>query len=237
VSRSRSASPRPARWSRKALYEARTTQRYVTVRGLAERVVPADTAIWPVVFTVTGDDLGQVQRQVESNYRADPRVPRGARFCGGRNEHDRAAHDDMQAQMPGQHGPAGQPLRGGGGADPAHPGVDEMRRGMQFSGELVQRGHRAGAKLGIPAAIPVHGARCDQADMIAEATRDARSAAQQFAADSGSRVGSIRNAQQGYFSISDRDPFSPEFKHGPGGHHGRVFPRRLTLGGPVSGGG
>jgi hypothetical protein len=48
--------------------------------------------------------------------------------------------------------------------------------------------------------------------MIAEATRDARSAAQQFADDSGSRVGAIRKAQQGYFSIEDRDPFSPEHK-------------------------
>ena len=49
-------------------------------------------------------------------------------------------------------------------------------------------------------------------EMIAEATRDARSAAQQFAEDSGSKVGAIRNAQQGYFSIEDRDRFSPEQK-------------------------
>lgn len=49
-------------------------------------------------------------------------------------------------------------------------------------------------------------------EMIAEATRDARSAAQQFAEDSGSRVGGIRTAQQGYFSIEDRDRFSPQFK-------------------------
>ena len=48
--------------------------------------------------------------------------------------------------------------------------------------------------------------------MIAEATRDARRSAEQFAGDSGSQVGGIRNAQQGYFSIQDRDKFSPEFK-------------------------
>jgi hypothetical protein len=48
--------------------------------------------------------------------------------------------------------------------------------------------------------------------MIAEATRDARRAAQQFAEDSGSRVGAIRSARQGYFSIEDRDPFSPQIK-------------------------
>ena len=49
-------------------------------------------------------------------------------------------------------------------------------------------------------------------EMIAEATRDARRAAEQFAHDSGSRVGAIRTAQQGYFSIEDRDAFSPEKK-------------------------
>lgn len=45
--------------------------------------------------------------------------------------------------------------------------------------------------------------------MIAAATKDARNAALQFAADSGSLVGSIRDASQGVFQIlasgSDND--------------------------------
>ena len=48
--------------------------------------------------------------------------------------------------------------------------------------------------------------------MIAEATRNARSAAKQFANDSGSQVGGIRRATQGYFSLQDRDQYTPEIK-------------------------
>ena len=41
--------------------------------------------------------------------------------------------------------------------------------------------------------------------MVADATRDARAAAEQFAKDSGTDVGAIRRATQGYFSIEARD--------------------------------
>lgn len=42
-------------------------------------------------------------------------------------------------------------------------------------------------------------------EMVAEATKDARSAAEQFAKDSGTSVGGIKSATQGYFSIEARD--------------------------------
>ena len=49
-------------------------------------------------------------------------------------------------------------------------------------------------------------------DMIAEATRNAREAAQQFATDSDSKLGKIKTASQGQFSISDRDQYTPYLK-------------------------
>jgi hypothetical protein len=41
--------------------------------------------------------------------------------------------------------------------------------------------------------------------MVAAATRNARDAAEQFAKDSGTGVGGIRSATQGYFEITARD--------------------------------
>ncbi len=48
--------------------------------------------------------------------------------------------------------------------------------------------------------------------MIAEATANAREAADKFAADSKSRLGKIKTATQGQFDISDRDPYTPYLK-------------------------
>ncbi|MBQ1168061.1 MAG: SIMPL domain-containing protein, partial [Bacteroidales bacterium] len=49
-------------------------------------------------------------------------------------------------------------------------------------------------------------------EMIEEATKNARASAQKFADDSGSRLGKIRNATQGYFTIDDRDSNTPQIK-------------------------
>ena len=48
--------------------------------------------------------------------------------------------------------------------------------------------------------------------MIEEATRNAREVAEKFAKDSNSRLGKIKQARQGQFSISDRDKNNPHIK-------------------------
>ena len=48
--------------------------------------------------------------------------------------------------------------------------------------------------------------------MIEEATKNARQAAEKFAVDSDSRVGGIKRATQGLFTIDDRDPNTPYIK-------------------------
>ena len=59
--------------------------------------------------------------------------------------------------------------------------------------------------------------------MIEEATKNAREAAEKFAKDSGSNLGKIRQANQGQFSINDRDPNTPLYQEDTRSHHHRLF--------------
>ncbi len=90
--------------------------------------------------------------------------------------------------------------------------IDAVRAAMARTGELVSQGVALIRSYENTTQYLYTSLDEIKPEMIREATRDARAAAQQFAEDSGSRVGGIRNAQQGYFSITDRDAFSPEFK-------------------------
>jgi hypothetical protein len=90
--------------------------------------------------------------------------------------------------------------------------IDPARAAMERAGELVRQGVALTRNYEYRTQYLYTDLESIKPEMIGEATRDARRAAEQFAQDSGSRVGGIRNAQQGFFSIEDRDPFSPEFK-------------------------
>jgi hypothetical protein len=193
------------------LLKARSSERFVTVKGLAEREVKADLAIWPLVFAVTADDLVTLQARaddsarkirafLERDFREEPVSVSAPRV------QDREAQGVMRerANLSRYVAEVTVTLR--------TSQVDAVKAALERSGELVKQG---------VAIVQNYEARTDylftqldklKPEMIATATKDARHAAEQFASDSGSKVGAIRHAQQGYFTIEDRDRFSPEFK-------------------------
>lgn len=193
------------------LLEARSSDRYVTVRGLAEREAPADLVVWPIVFTVTADDLATLQK------RTDESATKVRAFLADSFEDDeistsQARVTDRQAQ-----GVAGQGGRleryvAESTVTVRSTRIDAVRSMMERSGELVSQGVALINNYNSSTEYFFTGLDQIKPEMIRQATRDARRAAQQFAEDSGAVVGGIRNARQGYFSINDRDRFSPEFK-------------------------
>ena len=49
---------------------ARKFDRYVTVKGLSEREVEADLAVWPINIALTGNDLQDLSRRIEGQNEA-----------------------------------------------------------------------------------------------------------------------------------------------------------------------
>lgn len=193
------------------LYKARASERVVTVRGFAEREVPANLALWPVVFTVTADELGLLQQ------RADDGTRKVLEFLEGdflAEEISVAAPRVQDRQAQGMINP-GQRLdryTAEVAVTVRTANIAQARQAMARTGELVKQGVAVIRSYEYSTQYLYTELDRIKPEMIAEATQDARRAAEQFAQDSGSQVGAIRTAQQGLFTVEDRDPFSPEWK-------------------------
>jgi hypothetical protein len=195
-------------------YKGRASDRYVTVKGLAEREVRADLAIWPITFTVTANDLGRLQAEIDANrqtvtgFLLDAGFKRDEIFYSAPNITDNEA-----MRMDGNAKPPPYRYRAEATVTARTPDVDLVRSSMEESGALVGKGLVLAAESWRnPTEFLFTSLNDIKPDMIEEATVDARKAAAKFASDSGSRVGKIRHATQGYFSITDRDRNSPEVK-------------------------
>ena len=194
-----------------ALIESRTSERRVSVRGLSEREVPANLVLWPIVFSITSNDLVDLQRQ------ADVGVMKVRAFLG-----DAFPAEQISVSPPRVQDREAQGMSGDGRQRDRYMAevvvtvrtdqIDAARKAIERSGELVKQGVAVIRSYEYSTQYLYTDLEKVKPEMIAEATKDARRAAEQFAQDSGSTVGAIRTAQQGLFSIEDRDQFSPQLK-------------------------
>ncbi len=197
----------------RGLFAARAADRYVTVKGLAEREVKANLAMWPIVFNATGNDLASVQASLDASAKKIAAFLQARGFpatdytVSSPRVTDREAQEGRaRADRPIDRYVAEQTVT------LRSPRVEAVKGAIQRSGDLIREGVALVRSYEYNTTFLYTALDEIKPAMIAEATRDARKAAEQFARDSNSRVGGIRNAQQGYFDIQDRDAFSPEFK-------------------------
>jgi hypothetical protein len=196
----------------KGLFAARASERVVTVKGLAEREVPANLAMWPIVFSTTGNDLVAVQATLDASAKKIFAFLAARGFAPSDYSLSSPRVTDRDAQGGRMRGEAGDRYVAEQTVTLRSGKIGAVKDAMQRSGELIREGVPLMRSYEYNTTFLYTALDEIKPAMIAEATKDARKAAEQFARDSGSRVGAIRNAQQGYFEIQDRDPFSPEIK-------------------------
>jgi len=183
--------------------ETRLADRYVTVKGLVERTVKSDAAIWPVTFKETGNDLQQVYAKSEEDRAAVLKFFAAQGITPQEISVGQIQVTDKQANEYGANNNSGpryivqQTVSSGD--------VDKISKAGQKTAQLLQAGIIVVGGYGQGIRYVFNGLNALKPDMITEATKNARASADRFAADSGSRVGSIRSANQGVFSISAAD--------------------------------
>jgi len=195
-----------------ALYKIKAGQRYVSVKGLAEKEVSADLVIWPLAFVETDNDLARLQQKVNRDYSIIRDFLLNQGFTGKEIYKTPPVITDYQSMgyvkknMPAYRYKAGASilLR----SEKVKLAIQSMGR----SDTLVKKGVALVRDYNHRTEFLFTSLNKIKPGMIAEATRGARKAAEQFARDSGSKVGAIRRARQGFFTIRNRDASSPYYK-------------------------
>ena len=179
------------------LLRARMADRSVTVRGLAEREVTADLATWTISYSARSANLADAQRDIDRDTEAIRAFFNELGFETEALQPSGVNVSQYSSNQGGQTYTIRQRLQ------LRTTDIDRAQAAVARQFDLVRRG----VVLEDGSGMSFTFTRLNEIkpEMVAEATQDARASANQFAEDSGTAVGGIRNATQGYFSIASRD--------------------------------
>ena len=182
--------------------------RTVTVKGLAERDVVADTAVWNIKINGVGGDLGVLQQQIDNDIVEINSFLINAGFAPEDIQNLRVQVRDKYAgysdtELRNQQNDGRYVIETG--VMVRSHNVDLVDKVSRQMGELVKRGITITEDYAGPIYI-FNGLNDIKISMIEQATKNAKSAGEQFAKDADAKLGKIKSANQGVFSIESRDP-------------------------------
>jgi hypothetical protein len=187
--------------------------RVVTVKGLAEMEVAADKVIWPLMYKDIGNDMATLYTNIQSKNKT---IVDFLKSNGISSDEITVAPPeiiDMEAERY-----INQAIQYRYNATSVitvtSNDVDKIRKLISEQTELLRQGVAiTGGDYRYNTLYEFTGLNSIKPTMIEDATKNAREAAEKFALDSGSKLGKIRNASQGQFTISDRDANTPFIKN------------------------
>jgi hypothetical protein len=182
----------------------RMSDRVVSVKGLAEKDVDADLAIWTLSFSGTSNDLAALNTQSKNNMNIILAFLDSVGFTKEEIEIQPVQSQDLLAQ-------AYRPENIDQGRYIITQNINirtndmaKMQKAMTDVGSLLQQGVTLTNTQ--PPVYMFTKLNDIKTEMLAEAIKNARASAQEFARDSGENVGDMKTAYQGQFQILPRDP-------------------------------
>ena len=187
--------------------------RKVSVKGLAEREVKADKVTWPLIYKEIGNDPSEMYDRLSSKNKRVITFLKSAGIKDSDISVNPPVISDRQADNYGNE-IMNYRYKATSVITVTSSEVDKVRQLMRRQSELMKQGIAIVSEEYGNNSITYEftGLNKIKPEMVEEATNNARTTAQKFAEDSDSRLGGIRNAQQGQFSIEDRDANTPYIK-------------------------
>ncbi|WP_036251055.1 SIMPL domain-containing protein [Methylobacter sp. BBA5.1] len=188
-------------------------ERSVTVKGLSERELPADVVIWPIVFTESGNDLSALYNSIEAAKKSIEEFLVSKGITAAEISHSLPSITDKSAQQYGNGQKAEFRYAAIQTVTVYSSNVSTVRQAMNELSELGKRGIAfTGEGYQNQTEYLFTDLNKIKPEMIQETTTKAREVALKFAEDSNSRLGKIKKASQGQFSIEPRDKNNPHIK-------------------------
>ena len=176
---------------------------YVEVKGLSERIVKADVAIWSMSFDVKSNDIDTLYSEIEKNTQAINAFLKEKGFEASEiNIAPVNVYQDTYREALFRYNSTTQLSVYTKKVDLARAASKEtlllVKKGVTFSNNSI--------------IFEFSDINSIKPEMLTEAIKNARETASQFAKESGSRIGGVARGNQGVFDITDKDPGSPEYK-------------------------
>lgn len=185
--------------------------RTVDVKGLCEKEVKADKVIWPLTYKVVGNDLNAALNETEANNKAILEYLTAGGLDKSEISVSAPVISDKFANEYGNNDRVYRYLLTSV-VTVCSQDVDKVLALRDNQAALLKKGIALAESWENRTEFKFEALNEIKPEMIEEATANAREAAMKFAKDSGSRLGKIKTAAQGTFSIEDRDSNTPYLK-------------------------
>ena len=176
---------------------------YVEVKGLSERIVKADTAIWSMSFEVKSNNVDSLYADIEKNITTIKGFLLEKGFESTEiNVAPVNIYQETYKDAVFRYNSTNQ-------ISVYTKKVDLAKSTSNETLLLVKRGVVLNQNN---ISFEFSDINSIKPEMLADAIKNARDTASQFAKNAGTTVGSVTRGNQGVFDITEKDPGSPEYK-------------------------